>query len=206
MNGVAANAVSSVRGWGPRSRPSAVGALHLSAEQLVHLLRQVCAALQDAHGNGLVHRDIKPANVVVSRAGTTFDFVKVLDFGLVKLDSAGRSGPDAVNLSAEESWSGTPGYIAPEVVLGSWCAPLRLRFQGRAESHGSGMEPRGTRAGHLQRCRARANTMEAADIDPPIAGRGNGWGGEGVGQQACRDRVGLRAVVLTRLGAGLITA
>jgi serine/threonine protein kinase len=130
MNGVAANAVSSVRGWGPRSRPSAVGALHLSAEQLVHLLRQVCAALQDAHGNGLVHRDIKPANVVVSRAGTTFDFVKVLDFGLVKLDSAGRFGPDAVNLSAEDSWSGTPGYIAPEVVLGSGCAPLRLQFQG----------------------------------------------------------------------------
>jgi hypothetical protein len=78
-------------------------------------------------------------------------FVKVLDFGLVKLDRAGRSGPDPVNLSAEESWSGTPGYIAPEVVLGSCCAPLRLRFQGGAESHGSGMELRGTRAGHLQR-------------------------------------------------------
>ena len=90
----------------------------LPAERVVHLLRQVCAALQDAHGNGLVHRDIKPANVVVSRAGTTFDFVKVLDFGLVKLDSP-RADKDAINLSAEDSWSGTPGYMAPEVVLGA---------------------------------------------------------------------------------------
>jgi serine/threonine protein kinase len=97
----------------------------LPAERVVHLLRQACSALQDAHANGLVHRDIKPANVVVSRAGTTFDFVKVLDFGLVKLDGArgGRVGDDAnrndINLTADDSWSGTPGYMAPEVVLGA---------------------------------------------------------------------------------------
>ncbi|HEU4954480.1 MAG TPA: protein kinase, partial [Gemmatimonadales bacterium] len=91
------------------------------AERVVHLLRQVCAALQDAHTNGLVHRDIKPANIVVSRGGTTtYDFVKVLDFGLVKLDSPGRAGgADAVKLSTEDSWSGTPGYMAPEVVMGA---------------------------------------------------------------------------------------
>jgi serine/threonine protein kinase len=88
----------------------------LPAERVVHLLRQACAALQDAHRNGLVHRDIKPANVVVSRAGTTFDFVKVLDFGLVKLDGANKN---AIELSSDGSWSGTPGYMAPEVVLGA---------------------------------------------------------------------------------------
>jgi eukaryotic-like serine/threonine-protein kinase len=91
----------------------------LPPERVVHLLRQVCAALQDAHGNGLVHRDIKPANVVVSRAGTTFDFVKVLDFGLVKLDTARDTDRELLKLSTEDSWSGTPGYMAPEVVLGA---------------------------------------------------------------------------------------
>ena len=89
------------------------------AERVIHILRQVCSSLQDAHGNGLVHRDIKPANVVVSRAGTMFDFVKVLDFGLVKLDTARRAEDDAVaKLSTEGSTSGTPAFMAPEVVLG----------------------------------------------------------------------------------------
>jgi eukaryotic-like serine/threonine-protein kinase len=87
-------------------------------ERVVHLLRQVCSSLQDAHGNGLVHRDIKPGNVMMSRAGTTFDFAKVLDFGLVKLDSAGKSGDDAVKLTLDDSTSGTPAFMAPEVVLG----------------------------------------------------------------------------------------
>jgi serine/threonine protein kinase len=91
----------------------------LPAERVVHLLRQACSALADAHANGLVHRDIKPANLVVSRAGTTFDFLKVLDFGLVKLDSPRRTDQDAIQLSGEDGWSGTPGYMAPEVVLGA---------------------------------------------------------------------------------------
>jgi eukaryotic-like serine/threonine-protein kinase len=91
----------------------------LPAERVVHLLNQVCSSLQDAHINGLVHRDIKPANVVVSRASTTFDFVKVLDFGLVKLDSARRAEDDAAKLTTEGSTSGTPAFMAPEVVLGA---------------------------------------------------------------------------------------
>ncbi len=89
----------------------------LPPERVVHLLRQVCSSLQDAHVNGLVHRDIKPANIVVSRAGTTFDFAKVLDFGLVKLDTDGK-GEDDVKLTHEGSAGGTPAFMAPEVVLG----------------------------------------------------------------------------------------
>ncbi len=91
----------------------------LPAERVVHVLRQVCSSLADAHSNGLVHRDIKPANVFVSRAGIVFDFVKVLDFGLVKLDSAQRVDKDAVRLTADGGTSGTPGFMAPEVVLGA---------------------------------------------------------------------------------------
>jgi len=120
----------------------------LPPERVVHILRQVCSSLQDAHGNGLVHRDIKPANVVVSRAGTTFDFAKVLDFGLVKLDTARKTEDDAVKLSAEDSTSGTPAFMAPEVVLGGadtdhrvdlyalgcvgyWLLTGKLIFEGR---------------------------------------------------------------------------
>jgi serine/threonine-protein kinase len=88
------------------------------AERAIHLMLQVCASLDDAHQNGLVHRDIKPANIVVSRVGTDWDFVKVLDFGLVKLESAQQS-EESLRLTADNSVSGTPAFIAPEVVLGA---------------------------------------------------------------------------------------
>jgi eukaryotic-like serine/threonine-protein kinase len=88
------------------------------AERAIHFLLQVCASLDDAHRNGLIHRDIKPANIVVSRVSAAWDFVKVLDFGLVKLDSA-RQSEGRAPLTNEDDVSGTPGFIAPEVVLGS---------------------------------------------------------------------------------------
>jgi serine/threonine-protein kinase len=90
----------------------------LPAERAVHLLRQVCLSLEDAHQNGLVHRDIKPANIVVSRVGADADFVKVLDFGLVKLESP-RQSEQSLRLTEDNNVSGTPGFIAPESVLGT---------------------------------------------------------------------------------------
>jgi serine/threonine-protein kinase len=81
----------------------------------VFVLRQVCASLAEAHAIGLVHRDIKPANVYLCRAGLSHDFVKVLDFGLVK--QAGLAGRDS-KLTAANVATGTPAYMAPELALG----------------------------------------------------------------------------------------
>jgi serine/threonine-protein kinase len=76
----------------------------------IHILRQVCAALSEAHGKGLVHRDIKPENLMVCYHGGMFDFVKILDFGLVKSVSQQHSRDLTRNLRI----LGTPLYMAPE--------------------------------------------------------------------------------------------
>ncbi len=87
------------------------------AERAVHLLRQICHSLAEAHEAGLIHRDIKPANVYVCRYGREVDFVKVLDFGLVKTaaDPAGA----APGLTAENVVCGTPAFMAPEQAMGA---------------------------------------------------------------------------------------
>ena len=86
------------------------------AERGIHFLGQVCHSLAEAHEKGLIHRDIKPANVCVCRYGREVDFIKVLDFGLVK--PRGKSGGDDLKLTAENVATGTPAYMAPEQVLG----------------------------------------------------------------------------------------
>jgi serine/threonine-protein kinase len=87
------------------------------AERAMFLLRQVCHSLADAHARGLVHRDIKPANIYVCRMGLEYDFVKVLDFGLVKFKTSPMSPQTLV--TADHTTTGTPAYMAPEVILGS---------------------------------------------------------------------------------------
>jgi eukaryotic-like serine/threonine-protein kinase len=87
----------------------------LSSERVVHLLGQVCHSLHDAHVQGLVHRDIKPANLYACKNGFEYDFVKVLDFGLVK--SSRQEDPGSTRLTADGTIQGTPAYIAPEMVL-----------------------------------------------------------------------------------------
>ena len=88
----------------------------VSADRAVFLLRQVCHSLADAHARGMVHRDIKPANVYVCRMGLEYDFVKVLDFGLVKVRDR-AAGADTL-LTVDHTTTGTPAYMAPEIILG----------------------------------------------------------------------------------------
>jgi len=85
------------------------------AGRAVHILGQACASLGEAHARGLVHRDIKPANIHVGILGLEHDFVKVLDFGLVK--AMGSSGEHSV-ATAAGLVPGTPAYMAPELALG----------------------------------------------------------------------------------------
>jgi serine/threonine-protein kinase len=86
----------------------------LSPGRVVHLLRQVCGALGEAHSVGLIHRDIKPANIFVAQRGGVFDVAKLLDFGLVKERTA---GPEDDAKSSYGSFSGTPLYMSPEQAL-----------------------------------------------------------------------------------------
>ena len=88
----------------------------LPAARVVHLLRQACESLEEAHSVGLVHRDVKPANIFVGRQGILHDFVKVLDFGLVK--PMFSPGHEPTLATAEGLTPGTPAYMAPEMALG----------------------------------------------------------------------------------------
>jgi serine/threonine-protein kinase len=89
------------------------------AARTAHLLTQVCDSLGEAHEHGLIHRDVKPANIYVCRYGRQVDFVKVLDFGLVKLHHHGEQGESPeLELTIDHSVGGTPAFIAPEQVAG----------------------------------------------------------------------------------------
>jgi eukaryotic-like serine/threonine-protein kinase len=88
----------------------------LPPERAVHLLRQICESLAEAHEAGLIHRDVKPANVYVCRYGREVDFIKVLDFGLATRGPMAQQQDD--RLTAGDSAGGTPAFMSPEQALG----------------------------------------------------------------------------------------
>ena len=101
----------------------------LPAGRVIYILRQVCESLEEAHRRGLVHRDIKPANIHLGRLGLSHDFVKVLDFGLVK-SVTGANMEHSIDTGVGVA-PGTPAYIAPEMALGE-------RVDGRADLYALG--------------------------------------------------------------------
>jgi eukaryotic-like serine/threonine-protein kinase len=88
----------------------------LPPERVVYLLRQACDSLAEAHEQALVHRDVKPANIYTCRLGREYDFVKVLDFGLVKYD---RDESVLDTIQSADLTTGTPAYMAPEMASGA---------------------------------------------------------------------------------------
>lgn len=100
----------------------------MAPERVIILLRQACRSLIEAHDQTLVHRDIKPENLFVTNLGPDFDFVKVLDFGMVK---AHREKSD-VQLTVEGTAAGTPAFMAPELAMG------RSDVDGRADLYSLG--------------------------------------------------------------------
>ncbi len=84
-------------------------------ERTVHFLRDIADSLAEAHDAGLVHRDVKPANIYTCRQGRDLDFIKVLDFGLVKPTNTLDTD---VKLTADHVTGGTPAFMSPEQALG----------------------------------------------------------------------------------------
>jgi eukaryotic-like serine/threonine-protein kinase len=81
----------------------------------IHLLRQVCRALREAHDVGLLHRDIKPSNIIACERGGVYDVVKLLDFGLVQETKLGQDGG---RLTQHGTIIGSPPYMSPEQAAG----------------------------------------------------------------------------------------
>jgi len=87
---------------------------HFTEQRAAHIARQICRSLREAHSVGVIHRDLKPANIYLLEHGDEPDFVKVLDFGLVK-NIADQEGED---LTQAGLFMGSPKYMAPEQIGG----------------------------------------------------------------------------------------
>lgn len=88
----------------------------LPEKRLIKIVAQVLAALSDAHAVGVIHRDLKPENIMVEQRRDQPDFVKVLDFGIAKLQES--TGSEGQALTRAGFVCGTPEYMSPEQASG----------------------------------------------------------------------------------------
>ncbi len=82
-------------------------------QRVVHILDQLCEALQAAHDSGIIHRDVKPANFYRVEQGGDPDFIKILDFGIARL-----ANPQDSIVTQTGVVMGTPDFMAPEQAMG----------------------------------------------------------------------------------------
>lgn len=99
---------------GPTLRQALQQGASLDVPRALHIARQIASSLIDAHESGVIHRDLKPPNIILVSRGGDRDFVKVVDFGLVKSIYT----QDDDDLTLEGSFVGSPAYMSPEQATG----------------------------------------------------------------------------------------
>lgn len=98
-----------------------------AVEDLVHVIAQVCSALDEAHRKGIIHRDLKWSNVMICPQGRDPYFAKLIDFGIMKVATDGSSG-DQRGITRTGMLLGTPEYMSPEAICG-------MPVDGRADQY-----------------------------------------------------------------------
>jgi serine/threonine-protein kinase len=124
----------------------------------VYLLRQVCAALREAHAIGLIHRDIKPSNILACERGGVHDVAKLLDFGIVQ-----DAGGAAVRLTQRGAVAGSPPYVSPEQAAG------RDDLDGRSDIYSLGAVAYFLLTGRPPFVRDTAMQLLMAHVYEPVA-------------------------------------
>ena len=124
---------------------------HLPGPVAAAWFEQICEGIAAAHQRQVIHRDLKPENILIAATATGGEIVKVLDFGLAKMRTA---GDETAGLTHPGVVMGTAGYMAPEQLTGGRGRPSRRRVRDRRH---------GGRSHHRAASVPRADLQRAAD-------------------------------------------